>query len=285
MSVGKRHDTPEGQTMTRLAWMTDLHLNFLTPAERRRFLDAARDQADAFVISGDIAESRDVVDTLLEMQRAWQKPLYFVLGNHDFYRGSIRTTRAEVARLAESESLLTYLTATSVVELSPQTALVGHDGWADARLGDFDGSTVILNDYLQIEELRHWGPDSTLDKTALADALHRLGDEAARHFEGVLLQAVDRYPTILATTHVPPFKQAAWYDGKHSDDYYLPHFACQAVGQVMQRVMQAHPQSRLLVLCGHTHGRGEVQISENLQVLTGGAEYGRPEIQQVLEIA
>jgi 3',5'-cyclic-AMP phosphodiesterase len=136
--------------MTRLAWMTDLHLNFLTPAERRRFLDAARDQADAFVISGDIAESRDVVDTLLEMQRAWQKPLYFVLGNHDFYRGSIRTTRAEVARLAESESLLTYLTATGVVELSPQTALVGHDGWADARLGDFDGSTVILNDYVQM---------------------------------------------------------------------------------------------------------------------------------------
>jgi predicted MPP superfamily phosphohydrolase len=225
-----------------------------------------------------------VVDTLLEMQRIWDKPLYFVLGNHDFYRGSIRTTRAEVTRLAEAEPLLTYLTTTGVVELSPQTALVGHDGWADARLGDFEDSWVILNDYLQIEELRYWRPDSTLDKSALAEALHRLGDEAARHFEAVLLQAVERYPTVLAATHVPPFKEAAWYDGRHSDDNYLPHFACQAVGQVMRRVMRSHPHSRLLVLCGHTHGSGETQILDNLQVLTGGAEYGRPEIQRVLEI-
>ena len=33
------------------------------------------------------------------------------------------------------------------------------------------------------------------------------------------------------------------------------------------------------------HGSGQTQILDNLQVLTGGAEYGRPEIQRVLEIA
>jgi 3',5'-cyclic-AMP phosphodiesterase len=53
----------------------------------------------------------------------------------------------------------------------------------------------------------------------------------------------------------------------------------------MRRVMQANPQSRLLVLCGHTHGNGETRILDNLQVLTGGAEYGRPEIQRVLDVA
>jgi hypothetical protein len=31
---------------------------------------------------------------------------------------------------------------------------------------------------------------------------------------------------------------------------------------------------------GHTHGGGKALILENLQVLTGEAEYGRPEIQQ-----
>jgi hypothetical protein len=171
-----------------LAWMTDLHLNFLTPAGRLRFLETVRDQGDAFVITGDIAESRNVVGTLAEMLRGWQKPVHFVLGNHDFYRGSIRTTRAEVAHLAEAEPLLTYLTAAGVVELSPQTALVGHDGWADARLGGFEGSPVILNDYLQIDELRKWRPDSMLDKPALGEVLNSLGDEAARHLEAVLVR-------------------------------------------------------------------------------------------------
>ncbi len=38
------------------------------------------------------------------------------------------------------------------------------------------------------------------------------------------------------------------------------------------------------VLCGHTQGGGEVQMAENLRVVTGPAEYGRPEIQQVFEV-
>lgn len=38
-------------------------------------------------------------------------------------------------------------------------------------------------------------------------------------------------------------------------------------------------------LYGHTHGGGEVQVAENLRVVTGQAEYGRPEIQQIIEVA
>jgi Icc protein len=268
----------------RLAWMTDIHLNFLEPLGRRRFLQTARDQADTFVISGDIAESPSIIGVLTEMEHVWQKPIHFVLGNHDFYRGSIGKTRVEVAELAEQLAFLTYLTATGVVELSPQTAIVGHDGWADARLGDFEGSDVILNDYVLIEELGKWKGRLYLDKPALREALNVLGDEAARHFENVLQQAVAQYPFVIAVTHVPPFKEAAWYNGRHSDDNYLPHFACKAVGDVMRNIMETNPKSRLLVLCGHTHGSGEVQIRDNLQVLTGGAEYGHPVIQRIFDI-
>lgn len=53
---------------------------------------------------------------------------------------------------------------------------------------------------------------------------------------------------------------------------------------VLVEVMQQHPRSNLTVLCGHTHGGGEVQVLPNLRVLTGEAEYGDPAIQQVLEI-
>jgi Icc protein len=268
----------------RLAWMTDIHLNFLEAADRRRFLETVRDQADAFVISGDIAESPSITGVLTEMADVWQKPIHFVLGNHDFYRGSIGKTRVEVAELAEQLEFLTYLTATGVVELSSQTALVGHDGWADARLGDFEGSDVILNDYVLIEELHKWKGSLYLDKPALREALNVLGDEAARHFEVVLQEAVAQYAAVIAVTHVPPFKEAAWYNGRHSDDNYLPHFACKAVGDAMRKVMEANPQSRLLVLCGHTHGSGEVQVTDNLRVLTGGAEYGHPVVQRIFDI-
>ena len=51
----------------RLAWLTDIHLNFVDGIGRRRFLESVSDQADAVAISGDIGESHDVADYLREM--------------------------------------------------------------------------------------------------------------------------------------------------------------------------------------------------------------------------
>jgi Icc protein len=135
-----------------------------------------------------------------------------------------------------------------------------------------------------IQELRKWKGEFALDKPALEEALNFFGDEAARHLETALTQAVADHCSVIALTHVPPFKEAAWHEGKHSDDNYLPHFACKATGDVFRRVMGGQPQSSLLVLCGHTHGQGETQIAENHQVLTCEAEYGNPVIQQVFDI-
>ena len=70
---------------------------------------------------------------------------------------------------------------------------------------------------------------------------------------------------------------------KPSSDDFLPHFACKVVGDIMRAVMREHPSSKLLVLCGHTHGGGEIQASDNIRVLTGEAEYGKPRISRVLE--
>lgn len=270
--------------MARLAWLTDIHLNFLDDAERKRFLATVAEQADAVAISGDVGESPTIIDHLQEMEEILRKPIYFVLGNHDFYRGSISNTRAEVAELAEQSEFLVYMTAATVVELSLKTALIGHDGWADARLGDFEKSDVFLNDYVEIQELCRPKGEFDIDKLALEEALNVLGDEAARHLEVVLQQAVADHSSVIALTHVPPFQEAAWYEGRHCDDNFLPHFACKATGAALRRVMDSQPQSRLLVLCGHTHGQGEVQVTENLEVLTGEAEYGRPVIQRVFDI-
>jgi hypothetical protein len=36
------------------------------------------------------------------------------------------------------------------------------------------------------------------------------------------------------------------------------------------------------VLCGHTHGQGEVTMLPNLRVQTGGAEYGKPKVNKLI---
>jgi predicted MPP superfamily phosphohydrolase len=66
---------------------------------------------------------------------------------------------------------------------------------------------------------------------------------------------------------------------------YLRFFSCKATGDVLLEAAQAHPRCQFLVLCGHTHGGGEIQVLENLRVLTGPAECGKPELQWVVEAA
>ncbi len=85
-------------------------------------------------------------------------------------------------------------------------------------------------------------------------------------------------------THIPPFREAAWYKGRPSADDFLPFFSCKAVGDVLLDTAKSHPACQILVLCGHTHGGGEIQVLENLRVMTGQAEYGKPRIEAILPV-
>ena len=137
-----------------LAWLTDVHLNFLSEMEVENFLATVREiDPDAVLVTGDIGESRNVAPWLERMDDAWDRPIYFVLGNHDFYGGSIAGVRSEAAALSRKRPNLRYLTALGVCELTPRVGLIGDDGWADARLGNYEQSLVMMNDYRLIAEL------------------------------------------------------------------------------------------------------------------------------------
>ncbi|MGH9426333.1 MAG: phosphoesterase, partial [Terriglobia bacterium] len=68
-----------------------------------------------------------------------------------------------------------------------------------------------------------------------------------------------------------------------SNKEWLPWFTCKAMGDMLLASAEEHPDRQILVLCGHTHSRGKVDILPNLKVWTGGAQYGAPEIEHVFE--
>jgi Icc protein len=263
----------------RLGWLTDVHLNFVRLADRAELYARLRaEKLDTLLIGGDIGEADSVSYFLSEIENALNMPIYFVLGNHDFYRGSIRAVRSSIATLAAASRRLHWLPACGVVPLTAETALVGHDSWADGRVGDFFRSQVMLNDYVLIEELR------TPDKQKRYEMLNALGGEAAEYLDAQAREAVSGWKNIVVLTHVPPFREACWHEGRISDSDYLPHFACRVVGERLVAIMRDRSDCRMTVLCGHTHSSGEARILENLVVLTGGAQYGKPALQRVLEV-
>lgn len=278
----------------RLAWATDIHLDFLDDERVRAFAAAlASSGAEGVVLSGDISHAERLEHHLRLLTAAIAGPIYFVLGNHDYYGSSIAAVRAAVTELCARKSRLRWLPACGVVRLSEATAMVGCDGWGDARLGDVAGTSVILNDFIHIEELAETldpaarGAPARLrgaDRAGLHRRLQALGDAEAARCRELVAAALLEVPELLVVTHVPPFRAACWHEGALSDDEWLPYFSCAALGEVLLAQAQAHPQRQITVLCGHTHGAGEAQIAANLRVLTGGAVYRRPELQRVLEL-
>ena len=260
----------------KLAWLTDIHLDFVGPEGALRLFEAiAATGADGVLVGGDIATATSVCPYLRRMGERLGRPVWFVLGNHDFYGGSIAAVRGEAARLSQ-EGDVVWLGAAGVVELTPETGLVGHDGWGDARLGDHAGSGVMMNDFFQIAEL------TGLGKAELGVRLRRLGDEAAAHLATVLPEALRRFGHVVVVTHVPPFQDACWHRGGISDEDWLPYFTCKAAGDALSKAALEWPERSLTVLCGHTHSAGECRPLPNLRVVTGAATYGCPGVQRPL---
>jgi predicted MPP superfamily phosphohydrolase len=262
----------------KIAWSTDLHLNSVKPAEIEQFCDdVLRCDVSAILLGGDVSESNELIQWLKFLESRLRIPIFYVLGNHDYYGSDITTIRVSVKHL--ENNYLHYLPITGLVNLNSDVVLVGHDGWGDCRVGSLD-RFEILTDYLAIRDL--W---ETIDREDLLDGfsnraqlrqkLNELGDEAADTLRPNLLKATKSCARVLILTHVPPFRESCWHDGNISEETWLPGFTCKAVGDLLMSVAESHPNSSFTVLCGHTHGSGYVRICPNLEVHTGFGDYGR----------
>lgn len=261
-----------------LAWLTDIHLNFIEENARQAFYQKIIDtKCDGVLISGDIAEAPCLTDILIEMADQVKKPIYFVLGNHDYYRGNVNEVREIVTTLTKKHDQLFWLPASGVQQLNNNTILLGQDGWTDGRLGDYQNSRVSINDSRMIADLFQ---EKILGKFQLLKKMQQLADEDAMRLQDDLIQVISQHPKkVIVLTHVPPFKEASLYEGKISGDEWLPYFSSKIMGDVLMKVAQENSTVEFLVLCGHTHGEAKYQPIDNLIVKVGGAEYYHPEIQ------
>ncbi len=265
----------------RATWLTDIHLNFLRPHALGQFYARVKAEGpDALLVTGDIAESDSVVRFIGELVAECDAQVYFVLGNHDYYRSNIRVVREEVQRASPRA---TWLPAVEAMKISDDVVMIGVDGWGDARCGDVT-SKVQLSDWNLIEDFRRY----KTDQPGRVEMLQRLGNNEARSLKERLARTPET-AELLVLTHVPPFPEACIYDGVPSDPAYLPWFTCIATGDVLREYATAHPDTRVTVLCGHSHGVGTFSPLPNLEVRTGGwppgvEGYGNPIVQLTLDL-
>ena len=268
------------QRIRKLAWATDTHFDAAGADAFNSFIAELRAQeADGLLVSGDISHGPLVFDALKKLYDGIEIPIYFIFGNHDFYDSSISEQRELVRAFSAGNPEITYLTYSDPIDLDGQWALVGHDGWADGKDGNFFQSPIRLNDFNYIREL------IGLDQQVLFRTLCGLGEEAAQSMRQKLKTAFQTHAKVLAVTHVPPFRKACLYESREADDDWAPFFVSQSMGSMLMELMPRYPEREVLVLCGHCHHGADYQPLSNLRVLSGHAQYGKPEVQEPIVFA
>ena len=253
--------------MKRLLWITDAHLDHLSPASENAWFDKlAIARADMLLLGGDIANSRIFGRILGRIKNEFPGKVALVAGNHDYYHTSIADFRAELA--------IHYRTGMIIFEPGCQSTplplnngvyLCGSGGWGDATAGCAHAGGMSLNDEYLIAELR---------TRNLTERLRELGRESAGHLEEQLAVLPVDASCVVILTHVPPWPEATWHEGRRSDALALARFCWQAGGSVITRTAERMPKTRFIVLCGHTHSDG-IWSCKNITCHTAGSAYGR----------
>ena len=278
-STYSRHNLKRCYT-NKVYWLTDIHIDKLTKYKRQELYRIIDPLSDRILITGDIAEGDSVCELLTEMHGALKIPIDFVLGNHDYYHQNIDTVRNDIISLCDNNKQLTWLGQGEIVEYGDRILLVGQDGWADARYGDFSLSPFLMTDSYAIHDLRKAKEEGAL---ALKIKMQELADADATKLKFTLSNAIRRNPQkIIIATHVPPFAECAWSRRGPSSDKFLPFFTSRVMGDLICDFGQEYPEISFVVLAGHTHVEKQIKIMPNIEVIIGGAAYLNPSLSNAL---
>lgn len=275
--VSGTYQIQEDVATANLLWCTDIHLDFLRlpegPHMFGEYLATEHPNVHTLVITGDISEEPVLERNLRAFEKGWGKQLFFVLGNHEYYKGSFLST-GEVASKFDG-----WLERHESVELTSDCALIGVEGWYDGLLGFGKSERFRMSDWTEIKDFR-----CLIDRTQLLDICQSRSETFALLAKAKIKKAFRKYKTVVFVTHYPPFAGACWHEGAVSDEWHLPWFTSKLMGDALEQMAEKYPDNKLVVLCGHTHSSGKYQPLPNLTVLTGEAVYGSPDIAGTLQI-
>ena len=188
------------------------------------------------LMGGDIAEATDVVHYLELLDRHLQRPCTSSWATTTSISVRSAACGTKCVRCVRAADNLVYLTDAGVIELTESVALVGHDGWADARIGNYERSMIMMNDYKLIQEL------AGVNKEQRWPLLQALGDEAAAVIRRVLPAALDTVRVGVPAHARAAAARSVLVQRRHFQRRMGPHFTCKAVGDAILEIMPDYPQ-------------------------------------------
>jgi len=275
-----------------ITWATDIHLDFIT-SDNNFFITSCNldmfcslfDGSDAVILSGDISTAPQLRNHLSALETRLKRPIYFVLGNHDFWGSNIAETRASATSLSNSSKYLRYLSTVPYIELTKGVVAVGHDGWYDGLYSEPRFSNFFMNDWSHIGDYMGVNQNLDVDYETILTLARSQANLAANHVAAGIKSALEQMNPrkIVVVTHVPPFTQPLDLSHETKQNLY-PWYSSKIMGDMLLTVASNNPRVDFEVFCGHCHIKYGGQIIPNLKLHSGGVEYSVPRPQFTFEV-
>lgn len=234
-------------------WATDLHLNYFSNDYINNFGKSLKKyNAKALIVSGDISLGNRFKNDIQVLSESIGIPIYYVLGNHDYWYSSISEINL-ISKELQSNNI--YNLNYNIVEINNSTALLGFDGWYDCNY--LIDPEYKMSDWHKIKDFK--------DKDPIQYSIEL--SKSFYYFKDVSLKAKEiGYVNQLIVTHVPPYKELII---EKPFSFYCSSFS----GEMLNSL----ELNKIVCLSGHTHNRSSY-IKNNIKTYVGEACRGKPSV-------
>lgn len=242
-----------------------MHLDRVNLVKKILFIRSLiKENPKAVFLTGDNSSGRYLYYDLYALATFVKCPIYFVLGNHDYWHSDRDKINQKVNKLINKFPNLVWLSNSEVVSLTPKVALIGDEGWYDGYNGDPKYLKYTL-DHLMIKDYRLL---PNMDEKI--KAFREFSTQSNNRLVEKLNQAIDRgYRTIYILCHFPPWKEATRHPGTIFEKFWLPYDTNIKLGKEIKRIARLHKKTNIIVFTGHTHEPKYVRISKNIMCHIG----------------
>lgn len=242
-------------------WFTDPHLSRVMPWNKIALISYLRkENPSGIFLTGDISNGFFATLDLKILSTFVKCPIYFVLGNHDYYGSSFGKVHSDIKSLCKKNKNLVWLTDSEPVSLSNDSALIGTEGWYDGGAGNpkYLAGTI---DWFMIEELRKL--NSSEERL---EAFRNLASTSAKLIEEKIDKAFSNgHSTVYILTHFPPWKEATHHIGTFFENYWLPYNTNVILGETIEKVMKKYPGKNAKIMAGHSHEKKWIHVANNIE--------------------
>jgi len=266
--------------MKKIAWFSGPKLDSVSNIQVMMLCEAIDDaNVDAIVINGNIAQPKEFSERISWFDYS-NKPLYFVLGPHDYSGQLVQTVREKMSTQYGKNKNCNWLTVTEPVKLSKTTALIGVDGWGDIRIGKKFHTKLLMTEHCRIDDLRQ-----STNKRDILWKLRSLAEADAKLAKKKLTSALKRFKNVIFMSHIAPYANALLKDEQLPNEHLLPYYVSKCLGDVITDVAKQYTDNNITVLCSPTANNVVYKELDNVTVMTNiKRSNGFESLQRIIEV-